>query len=161
VTPEERSSLVARYRGGHAAFAAVLDGVTVTELDARPFEGEWTVREIVHHLADGELSSAVRLRRLVAEDQPAIAGYDEGLYARRLYYDVRPIDASLEVVRAARAASATILDHLSDEEWTRAGTHSEMGAYGVEVWLRVYAGHPYEHAEQARAVLKAVREARA
>jgi hypothetical protein len=161
VTPEERLSLVARYRAGHAAFAAVLDGVTAAELDARPFEGEWTIREIVHHLADGELSSAVRLRRLVAEERPAIDGYDEGLYARRLYYDVRPIDASLEVVRAARAASATILDHLTDAEWARAGTHSEMGAYGVEVWLRVYAEHPYEHAEQARLVLGAVREARA
>ncbi len=115
VTPEERSHLVARYRAGYAVFAAVVDGATDVELDARPFEGEWTVREIVHHLADGELSSAVRIRRLVAEEQPAITGYDEGLYARRLYYDVRPIDASLEVVQAARAASATILDHLTDE----------------------------------------------
>ena len=92
MTPEERSSLVARYRAGHAAFAAVLGGVTAAELDARPIEGEWTVREIVHHLADGELSSAVRIRRLVAEEQPVIVGYDEGLYARRLYYDVRPIE---------------------------------------------------------------------
>jgi hypothetical protein len=161
MTPEERSSLVARYRAGHAAFAAVLAGVTVAELDARPFEGEWTVREIVHHLADGELSSAVRIRRLVAEEQPEIVGYDEGLYARRLHYDVRPIEASLEVVRTARAASATILDHLTEEEWTRAGTHSEMGAYDVEAWLRVYTEHPYEHAEQAHAVLMAVRETRA
>jgi hypothetical protein len=159
--PEERSSLVVRYRAGHAVFASVLDGATPAELDARPFEGEWTVREIVHHLADGELSSAVRIRRLVAEERPEIAGYDEGLYARRLYYDVRPIDASLEVVRAAREASATILDRLTDEEWARAGTHSEMGAYGVETWLRVYAEHPYEHAEQAREVLRAVRGARA
>jgi len=161
MTPEERSTLVARYRAGYAAFAAVLAGVTEAELDARPFEGEWTAREIVHHLADGELSSAVRIRRLVAEELPVIAGYDEGLYARRLYYDVRPIDASLEVVRAARAASATILDHLTDEEWARAGMHSEMGAYGVEVWLRVYAEHPYDHADQARAALTAVRDARA
>ena len=64
-------------------------------------------------------------------------------------------------MRTARAASATILDHLTDEEWARAGTHSEMGAYGVELWLRIYAEHPYEHADQASAVLKAVREARA
>ena len=57
-------------------------------------------------------------------------------------------------MRAARAATATILDHLTDEEWARAGTHTEMGAYGVEAWLRVYAEHPYDHAEQARAVLR-------
>ena len=138
----------------------MLDGITDSELDARPFDGEWTAREIVHHLADGELSSAVRLRRLVAEEQPVIAGYDEGLHARRLYYDVRPIEASLEIVRAAREASATILDHLTADEWARTGTHSEMGAYGVEVWLGVYAEHPYAHAEQAREVLKAVRDPR-
>lgn len=157
MTPEARAALIERYRGGYATFAAVVAGATNEELDARPFEGEWTVREIVHHLADGELSSAIRIRRLIAEEAPVITGYDEALYARRLHYDARPIAPSLAAVEAARAASATILDHLDEAEWGRAGTHSEMGAYDVETWLRVYAEHPYDHARQAAAVLAATR----
>ena len=156
-TPAERSALIARYRAGSAVFADVVAGATDQELDARPFPGEWTVREITHHLADGELSSAIRLRRLVAEEAPAITGYDEGLYARRLHYGERPIASSLAVIEASRESTATILDRLADEEWARTGTHSEMGEYGVETWLRVYAEHPYDHAAQARAVLAAVR----
>jgi hypothetical protein len=157
LTPSERAALVERYRTGYAAFAAVIAGASEAELDARPFEGEWTLREIVHHLADGELSSAIRIRRLIAEDDPIIVGYDEGLYARRLHYDARPVGPSMAAVEAARASSATLLDHLDDEEWGRAGTHSEMGAYGVEAWLRIYAEHPHDHASQAAAVLAAIR----
>jgi len=152
-----RSALIARYRAAYAVFAQVVAGATDEELDARPFEHEWTVREIVHHLADGELSSAIRLRRLVAEERPAIVGYDEGLYARRLHYRERPIASSLAVIEASRESTATILDHLAADEWARTGTHSEMGEYGVETWLRLYAEHPYDHAGQAARVLAAVR----
>ncbi len=60
--------------------------------------GKWSVREIVHHLADSEMTAAVRLRLLIAEDRPTIHGYDQDEFARRLYYD-RPHEASLELFR--------------------------------------------------------------
>lgn len=77
-----------------------LEGITDSELDARPESGGWTAREVVHHLADGEMTSAIRVRRLLAEDGPTIAGYDEEEFARRLFYGERPIEASLEAMRA-------------------------------------------------------------
>ena len=108
------------------------------------------MREIAHHLADGELSSAIRLRRLIAEDDPVIVGYDERTFTDRLHSTERPIATSLAAAAAARASTLTILECLTDEEWARTGTHSEMGAYSVERWLQVYANHPWEHAEQVR-----------
>src|SRR5579883_1572222 len=114
-------------------------------------EGGWTPRQIVHHLADSETTSAIRLRRLLAENQPVIQGYDEELFARKLHYD-RPIGASLELLRAVRAASAELLDWLTEEEWTREGTHSEQGSYSVEDWLRIYAAHAHDHAAQILSV---------
>jgi len=155
--PAERAALVQRYRDGADHFISTVAGIANAELDARPFAGEWTVREIAHHLADGELNSAVRLRRLIAEDQPLLAGYDEMEFSRRLHYGEREIGPSLAAMAAARAATVQILDRLSETEWARTGTHSEQGPYGVVAWLRDYANHPWDHADQARRVLEAAR----
>ena len=157
MTREERDALLVRYRDGAAEFAAAVAGVTATELDAHPVEGEWSIREIAHHLADGELTSAVRLRRLIAEDDAAILGYDERSFTDRLHSTQRSIESSVEAAAAARASTLTILECLTDDEWARTGTHSESGAYGVERWLEIYAHHPWEHADQVRRVLATVR----
>jgi hypothetical protein len=149
---DDRQALLDRFRSGYAAVEAAVDGVSPPELDRRAAPGEWSVREIVHHLADSEAVAYVRLRRLIAEDQPRIEGYDEPEYARRLHYD-RAIEPSLAVLRAVREASLQLLLSLSDEEWQRAGTHSESGRYAVEDWLRIYAGHSHDHASQIRAAL--------
>lgn len=144
-----RQALIDRYRDGYRVVSEALDGITDAELDARPGPDKWTAREIVHHLADSEMTSAIRLRRLIAEDQPVIVGYDQEEYARKLYYD-RPIAASLEAFRAARLTTAEILQRLTDDEWARVGTHSESGPYGVEKWLEIYAQHAHGHADQIR-----------
>lgn len=147
--PTTRRELIERYKDGYRVVMEALHGATDEELDARPAPGDWTAREVAHHLADSEMTSAIRLRRLLAEDHPAIDGYDEAEFARRLYYD-RPIDTSLEALRAARASSASILERLSEEQWAREGTHSESGRYSVETWLELYAAHAHDHAAQIR-----------
>jgi hypothetical protein len=147
----DRATLIERYRTGTAAVQDALAGITDEELDRQPADpAEWTARAVAHHLADSEAMAYIRLRRLVAEDDPQIAGYDEPEWARRLHYD-RPIASSLAVLAAVRAASLELLERLTDAEWERTGTHSESGAYGVDQWLRIYAAHAHEHADQIRA----------
>jgi hypothetical protein len=145
-----RSDLIARYKEGADVVAKALDGLTEADLDRRPSPSEWTAREIVHHLADAETRSAVRLRQLLAEDAPTIQGYDEELYAKTLRYD-RPIDTSLAVLTALRAATAELIDRLSDADFARTGTHTESGEYSVDTWLALYAAHCHDHADQIRA----------
>lgn len=145
-----RRELIEGYKDGYRVVAEAVAGASDAELDARPAPGKWTAREIVHHLADSEMTSAIRLRLLIAEDRPRIAGYDQDEFARRLHYD-RPIAASLDALRAARQTTADILDRLRPDDWAREGTHSEMGSYGVERWLEVYAVHAHNHAAQIRA----------
>jgi len=144
--PASRRALIEQYKDGYRAVREALDQLTGEELDARPADG-WTPREIAHHLADSETMSYIRLRRLLAEDHPAIQGYDEPEYARRLHYD-RPIASSLEVFRAVRVASAELLDALGEDEWVREGTHSESGRYTMNDWLEIYAAHAHDHAAQ-------------
>lgn len=143
----DRAALVAKYKEGADVIARAVEGLTDAELDRRPGPGEWTAREVVHHLADAETRSAVRLRQLLAEDDPTIHSYDEELYARVLHYD-RPIETSLALVRAVRAASAELLDRLTDADFERTGTHTESGSYSVDTWLELYAAHGHDHAEQ-------------
>jgi hypothetical protein len=145
----DRAMLLERYRTGVADVEEALAGATEADLDRRPPSGAWTAREVVHHLADSETMAAIRLRRLIAEDDPVIQGYDEPVWARRLHYD-RPIDTSLALVRAVRAASHDLLTRLTAQDWARTGTHTESGPYSVERWLEIYAEHCHEHADQLR-----------
>jgi hypothetical protein len=144
---DDRQAKVKAYREGVAAVQAALAGATDSELDARPAPGKWTAREIVHHLADSEMTAAIRLRRLIAEDQPNVGAYDEQAYADRLHYN-RPIEPSFQAFRFARESTADLLDRLTAAEWSRTGVHPEHGPYSVDRWLEIYAVHAHNHAAQ-------------
>jgi hypothetical protein len=149
VDASTRRTLIDQYKAGCDEIVKALEGADEATLDRRPGPGKWSPREIVHHLADSEMTSAIRLRRLLAEDNPTIVGYDQEEFARRLHYG-RPIASSLEAFRWARVSTAEILDRLSEAEWARAGTHSESGPYSVTRWLEIYAEHAHKHAAQIR-----------
>ena len=155
--PSTRKRLVDQYKDGYRVVAEALTGATDEELDARPAPGKWTAREVVHHLADSELTSAIRLRLLIAIPRPSIAGYDQDEFARRLFYD-RPIEASLDAFKAARRSTAEILDRLTDADWGREGSHTEHGAYNVERWLEIYAAHAHQHATQIKVARDSARK---
>ena len=146
---KERESLIDQYEDGFQAIAAALEGITTAELEAREAPGEWSPREIIHHLADSEMNAAFRVRQLIAQDAPTLIGYDQEAFVRRLYAD-RPIEPSLAAFQAARAATAPLLRRLSEDEWRRTGTHTEVGPYSVEDWLRSYGPHAHDHADQIR-----------
>src|SRR3954454_19003153 len=120
--PDERTQLIAQYNDGYRAVAEALLKITPAELDASPGPGKWTARQIVHHLADSEMTAAVRFRLLLAEDNPAIKGYDQARFAVRLHYE-RSHESSLELFRATRAATAELMACLTEADWLREGTH--------------------------------------
>jgi hypothetical protein len=155
-----RKKLLDAYKDGYRVVAEALAGAPDDELDTPPAAGRWTARQIVHHLADSEMTSAIRLRLLIATPNPRILGYDQEEFARRLYYDDRPIEASLDAFNAARRTTAEILDRLTEAEWLREGSHSEIGAYSVSKWLEIYATHAHAHADQILAARDAARKAK-
>ena len=151
----ERARLIERYRDGYRAVTEALAGITEEELDRADGDG-WSPRQVAHHLADSEMTSAIRLRRLLAEPEPVIHGYDEKAFARRLTSD-RPIRPALEAMRWARESTAQLLERMTESDWAITGTHTESGRYGTEDWLRIYAAHAHEHAEQIRRARRGVR----
>lgn len=157
VGKEERQALIDQYALGAEAVERALAAIPRSFWTAHPLSGKWSAAEIVHHLADSEMTSAIRLRRLLAEESPVIVGYDQDRYAERLGYNERPLEPSLEAFRAARAATIPLLERMSEADWQRAGTHSESGRYSAEDWLRIYAGHAHGHADQLQRLAEALR----
>ncbi len=156
MTHEERAALIARYAEGYDEVMRSLENFPAESLTARPLPGKWSAREIIHHLGDSEMQSALRLRQLLEEDNPTIYGYDQDNRALRLKYNERDAAPALEAFRAARATTAQLLSLMSEEDWKREGTHSESGRYTVEDWLRIYAAHAHGHADQIRRLREAL-----
>jgi hypothetical protein len=146
MTPEERALLIKRYEDGYTALIEALDAVPEVALDFAP-AGEWSPREIAHHVADAELVRGYRLRQLLAQDAPRIQGFDEQQFVSRLHY-YRPVQASLALFKAAVESNVELLTLAFPEDWLRAGNHDEYGVFSLEDWLERAANHSFEHAEQ-------------
>ncbi len=133
----ERERLIAQYEDGFRVIEAALDGISEAELEAREAPGEWCPREIVHHLADSEMTSAIRLRLLIAQDAPTIIGYDQETFVANLFPD-RPIAPSLAAFEAARASTAPILRRLHRMVDGAAGVVSRQSSVmsGRDAWTR-------------------------
>jgi len=161
MNPDERQQLVAKYKDGYNEVLRNLADFPPESLTAHPIPGKWSAAEIVHHLADSETTSALRLRRLLVEDHPLIQGYDQDQYATRLRYNDRDLAPALEAFRFARETTAQLIDLMSEKDWHREGTHSESGSYTTEDWLRIYAAHAHDHAAQIGRLRQALENASA
>ena len=156
MTPEERRDLIATYAAGYDEVMKALNGFPGDSLGAHPIPGKWSAREIIHHLGDSESTSAWRLRKLLVEDNPLIQGYDQDAFASRLKYNERDMAPALEAFRYARQSTVQVIELMNDDDWQRAGTHSESGRYTTEDWLKIYAAHAHNHAAQIRSLREAL-----
>ena len=131
-------------------FFSCVEQVDDSNLDNHHPDG-WSARQVIHHMADSEVQSYARLRRLLAEPEGSIIqGYDEAAWAQCqvLGYEELPIQPSLDAIRAVRNSSHIILTRLTESDLNRFGTHTESGPYTVSDWLRIYTEHPREHGDQ-------------
>src|ERR1700686_2471335 len=156
MTSQERKELITQYQEGYNEVFRSLEGFPADLLTEHPIQGKWSAAEIVHHLADSETTSGLRLRRLLVEDHPFIQGYDQDAYAGRLNYNNREMGPALDAFRSARATAAQLFEFMSDDDWQREGTHSESGSYSAEDWLAIYAAHAPNHAAQIRRLREAL-----
>ena len=151
LTASETIGLITQYADGPELLREALARVPAAAMKWRPAEDEWSVHEIIVHCADSETASAHRIRVLIAEPDPVIVGYDQAAWAKLLDYHARPLDRALDAISSARASTAELIRALPAEIWTRSGRHTEAGHYTAEDWLRIYAVHLHEHADQIAA----------
>ncbi len=156
MTPEQRQTLVDQYAAGYAEVMRSLADFPAEALTSHLIPGKWSAAEIVQHLADSEMRSAIRLRQLLAEDRPTIQGYDEATHATLLRYNERDIAPALDAIRGARASTVQLLQLMSEKDWAREGMHTDTGRYTAEDWLNIYAAHAHNHAAQIRKLKEAL-----
>ena len=143
----QQSQLLEQIMESAAQLERVIRSASAADVDLREHEDEWSVRQIVHHLADVEVGDAMRLRQMLAHDGPLIVAYDEDLFASRLHYD-RPIDNSLAVFTALRASNVEIIRRIDDADWSRRGFHEEHALYTIEILVERSVEHDRLHLEQ-------------
>ncbi len=152
LTPEERVQLIERYGDGPELLYAALEEVPDDALTFRPAPGEWSVHEIVVHLADSEANAALRCRLLVAEPGRAVMAYDQDVWAERLDYHERGFDLGLELVDIVRQSTYELLASLTDEVWEHSVVHAEFDRpFNFDDWLRIYSAHIPDHIAQIQA----------
>jgi hypothetical protein len=123
----------------------------------RPASDQWSIHEIVVHIADSEANSYIRCRRFLAEPGQPLMAYDEKRWARELNYHAQDPDDALELFRWLRKRSYDLIIAAPDEVWDRQCFHPENGMMTMDDWLDTYARHIPEHVAQMEQVYESWR----
>lgn len=124
---------------------AAIAGINDAQLDTPYREGGWTVRQLVHHIADSHMNAYVRIRLALTEDWPTIKPYDEKLWAELPDARTAPIQPSLDLLTALHNRWTTLLRSLSEEQWQRGYTHPVNGRQSIAEATALYDWHSRHH----------------
>lgn len=120
-------------------------GLSDDQLDTPYREGGWTVRQLVHHIADSHMNAYVRTRLALTEDWPVIKPYDEKLWAELADARTLPVDVSLELLESMHRRWVALLESLSGADWQRGYQHPERGRTNLLQMLGLYHWHSKHH----------------
>lgn len=121
-----------------------VSGLSEAQLDTPYRDGGWTVRQLVHHVADSHANSYIRFKLALTEDWPTIRPYDEAAWAR-LADSRLPIDGSLVFIEALHARWVALLESLTDKDFERGFNHPENGRQSLALALAIYEWHSRHH----------------
>lgn len=142
--PAVRESFIGQIREMPARLGRAVAGLDDSQLDTPYREGGWTVRQVVHHLADSHANSFVRFKLALTEDWPTIKPYDEAAWAR-LPDSLQPIEPSLKLIEGMHTRWAALLDAMSEDQFHRGFNHPERGRQTLSQAVAMYAWHGRHH----------------
>ena len=147
----EIPDLLERFRRGAELVAVSITGAAGSELDFSPEPDKWSIRQIVAHLADAEIVASMRLRQILAEEDPKMQAWDQQAWAKNLDYARRKPSQSLETFRRIRGENYELIKDLTGTSFERAGIHSDRGRMSLRQLVELIAEHAENHATQLRA----------
>jgi uncharacterized damage-inducible protein DinB len=125
-----------------------IEGLSREQLTKPERDGQWSITQVLQHLADSELVWGYRLRKVLAEDRPTLTGYDQDRWAERLRYAEVDAEDALALFAVLRRANLHLLQGVDPTEMKRIGMHAERGEESVAHMVRLYAGHDLVHRNQ-------------
>ena len=155
ITPEMRTDAIETLAALPENLRNAVAGLTAAQIDTPYREGGWTVRQLVHHVADSHAQALMRLKWALTEDFPTVMGYNEKLWAEMADARTAPIEWSLEIIEAAHARLVLLLKTLTEADWKRGFTHSERGKQFVDATVLLYAWHSVHHTAHITELRKA------
>ena len=123
---------------------AAVSGLSDAQLDTPYREGGWTVRQVVHHVADSHANCYVRFKLALTEDWPTVKSYDEKAWAK-LPDSRLPVEVSLAMVDSLHGRWVGLLESLSDEDFQKGFEHPERGRQNLAKVLALYDWHSRHH----------------
>lgn len=144
VTPEVRKNFIQTIEDLPEKIGEAVKNLSDEQLDTPYRPGGWTVRQLVHHVADSHLNSICRFKLALTEDVPTIRPYFEDRWAELA--DARlPIEDSLKIIEGVHSRWAVLLNSMSDEDFQRKLNHPESGEWTLEKFLGLYDWHSKHH----------------
>jgi uncharacterized damage-inducible protein DinB len=127
-----------------ATLQAAISGLKDAQLDTPYREGGWTVRQLVHHIADSHANSYIRVKLALTEDTPTIKPYDEAAWAN-LPDSRMPTDVSMALIQGVHARLVNLLDSMTDADYEKSFKHPERGPITLANNLAMYDWHSRHH----------------
>jgi hypothetical protein len=155
LTNEQRQTYINTIRGFPAQFAALVSGLNEEQLTTPYLEGEWTVAQNVHHVADSHMNCYIRMKLLATEDRPTLKPYDQDVWAALPDGSTAELAASLTILQGLHRRWSDWLASLGEQDWQRVGYHPEIGDVTLDDLLRSYAAHGQAHIDQITRTLAA------
>jgi uncharacterized damage-inducible protein DinB len=147
ITPDERTGAIATLAELPEQLRNAVDGLSFAQLSTPYRDGGWTLRQVVHHVADSHMNALVRVKLALTEEWPVVKPYDEAAWAK-LHDMTAPIEWSLELIEALHARWVMLLQSLNEQQWLRGYNHPEDGPVSVELAALTYAWHSRHHVAQ-------------
>jgi uncharacterized damage-inducible protein DinB len=138
-------TIIDQYEAGGAELRIAITGLKPDELLAHPVPGTWSIQEIVMHLADSDLILADRMKRVIAEENPSLIGFNETLFAQKLHYSDQSVEDAVTILDLNRRNFARVLRKLPDTAFSRIGTHNERGPLKLSELLTMSVNHVKHH----------------
>jgi hypothetical protein len=146
---QERDEKIELYGNVFSMLIEVLRDIPREMWQFKPEPKEWSIHEIIIHLADSESNAALRARMLIVEPGGTLMGYDQDAWANNLDYHKQDLQDALEVTRLARKTTYELLKKQPDEVFEHTVKHPEYDEpYTFEQWLDIYSAHIPGHVEQ-------------
>src|SRR5271167_201595 len=144
-TEAQRSELISNIERAPAALRAAVQGLSPQQLDTPYRDGGWTVRQVVHHVADSHMNAYIRWRLALTETEPTIKPYEEGAWAKLEDAAHAPVEVSLKLLEPLHQRWVTLLHSVKDHEYARTFRHPEHGVRTLDWMLFLYAWHGKHH----------------
>ncbi|MDZ7716483.1 MAG: putative metal-dependent hydrolase [Balneolaceae bacterium] len=126
------------------SLAKAVTSLSEDQLNTPYREGGWTIRQVVHHLADSHMNALIRTKLLLTEDKPTIKPFDEQLWAK-LRDNELPVEASLNIIQGVHRRWVRVLEFVEKEEWDKPLHHPENGDMTLKHLTAMYAWHGNHH----------------